>query len=180
MVCSLPGFSVHRICQARVLEWVAISFSRGCSRPRDWTQVSCIAGRGFTLWATVSTQENQTSQVKEFSVFYVREDARVWTHWSHSFDVHLSSLGLGSCVFTTWVPQSLLWGVAAVWWLMDGRCSFLPESPQGSPAHYLWWLQLLRIVTFFVHWYGRKYSISQYYFHFMDKVTEVKQSQKTW
>ena len=138
MVCSLPGFSVHRICQARVLEWVAISFSRGCSRPRDWTQVSCIAGRGFTLWATVGTQENQTSQVKEFSVFYVREDARVWTHWSHSFDVHLSSLGLGSCVFTTWVPQSLLWGVAAVWWLLDGRCSFLPESPQGSPAHYLW------------------------------------------
>ena len=180
MVCSLPGFSVHRICQARVLEWVAISFSRGCSRPRDWTRVSCIAGRGFTLWATVSTQENQTSQAKEFSVFYVWEDARVWTHWSHSFDVHLRSLGPGSCVFTTWVPQGLLWGVAVVWWLLDGRCSFLPESPQGSPAHYLWWLQLLRIVTFFVHWYGRKYSISQYYFHFMDKVTEVKQSQKTW
>ena len=113
-------------------------------------------------------------------LFYVWEDARVWTHWSRSFDVHLSSLGPGSCVFTTWVPQGLLWGVAAVWWLLDGRCSFLPESPQGSPAHYLWWLQLLRIVTFFVHWYGRKYSISQYYFHFMDKVTEVKQSQKTW
>ena len=35
-----------------ILEWVAISFSRGSSPPRDWTQVSCIAGRGFTLWAT--------------------------------------------------------------------------------------------------------------------------------
>ena len=52
MGCSLPGSSVHGIFQARVLEWVAISFSRGSSRPRDWTQVSCIAGRRFTIWAT--------------------------------------------------------------------------------------------------------------------------------
>ena len=44
--CSLPGSSVHGIFQARVLEWVAISFSRGSSRPRDPTHVSCIA-RGF-------------------------------------------------------------------------------------------------------------------------------------
>ena len=48
---SLPGFSVHGIFQARVLEWVAISFSRGSSWPRDQTQISCIAGRCFTLWA---------------------------------------------------------------------------------------------------------------------------------
>ena len=42
MDCNLPGSSVHGIFQARVLEWVAISFSRGSSRPRDWTWVSCI------------------------------------------------------------------------------------------------------------------------------------------
>ena len=42
---SLPGSSVHGISQARVLEWVAIPFSRGSSQPRDRTQVSCIAGR---------------------------------------------------------------------------------------------------------------------------------------
>ena len=50
---SQPGSSVHRIFQARTLEWVAIPFSRGSSRPRDWTLVSCIAGRFFTLWATI-------------------------------------------------------------------------------------------------------------------------------
>ena len=50
--CSPPGSSVHGILQARILEWVAISFSRGSSWPRDRTQVSCIAGRHFTLWAT--------------------------------------------------------------------------------------------------------------------------------
>ena len=50
--CSPPGSSVHGILQARILEWVAISFSRGSSQPRDWIQVSCIAGRRFNLWAT--------------------------------------------------------------------------------------------------------------------------------
>ena len=50
--CSSPGSSVHGIFQVRVLEWVAISFSRRSSWLRDWTQVSCIAGRHFTLWAT--------------------------------------------------------------------------------------------------------------------------------
>ena len=50
--CSLPGFSVHGILQARILEWVAISFSRGSSQPRDRTRVSCTAGRCFILWAT--------------------------------------------------------------------------------------------------------------------------------
>ena len=50
--CSPPGSAVCGILQARMLEWVAISFSKGSSRPRDWTQVSCIAGRCFNLWAT--------------------------------------------------------------------------------------------------------------------------------
>ena len=40
--CSLPGSSVHGILQARVLEWVAVSFSRGLYQPRDQTRVSCI------------------------------------------------------------------------------------------------------------------------------------------
>ena len=52
MDCSLPHSSVRGIFQARVLEWGAISFSRGSSRPRDWTQVSRIVGRRFTIWAT--------------------------------------------------------------------------------------------------------------------------------
>ena len=43
-----PGFSVHGILQARILKWVGISLSRGSSQSRDWTWVSCIAGRFFT------------------------------------------------------------------------------------------------------------------------------------
>ena len=48
MGSSLPGPSVHGISQARILEWVAISISKGSSWPRDWTCISCIAGRFFS------------------------------------------------------------------------------------------------------------------------------------
>ena len=51
MDCGLPGSSVHGILQARILEWGAILFSKGSSRPRDRTWVSCIAGTFFTIWA---------------------------------------------------------------------------------------------------------------------------------
>ena len=60
--CSLLGSSVHGIFQARVLEWVAISFCRGSSQPRDWTHlsnVSCITGRFFTTGATHKAKQNK-------------------------------------------------------------------------------------------------------------------------
>ena len=53
---SLPGSSIHGILQARILEWVAIWFSRGSSQPRDQIQVSRIAQRFFTIWNTSSVQ----------------------------------------------------------------------------------------------------------------------------
>ena len=54
--CSPPGYSVHGILQARILERVAVPVSRGSSQPRDRTWVSCIAGRLFTVWATREAQ----------------------------------------------------------------------------------------------------------------------------
>ena len=53
--CSPPGSPVHGTLWGRILEWVDIPFSRGSSWPRDQTQVSCIAGRFFTIWATRET-----------------------------------------------------------------------------------------------------------------------------
>ena len=50
--CCQPGSSVPGLLQARILEWVAIPFSRGSFQPRDWTWVSCIGGRFFTIWTT--------------------------------------------------------------------------------------------------------------------------------
>ena len=51
-----PGSSIHGIFQARILEWVAISFSRGSPRPRDWTWVSHIVSRHLIIWATREAQ----------------------------------------------------------------------------------------------------------------------------
>ena len=64
---SPPGFSVHGIFQARILEWVAISFSRRSSRPRDWTQVSRIIGRCFTVWATREVRTQKIQQMRHHS-----------------------------------------------------------------------------------------------------------------
>ena len=55
-------YTVHGILQARILEWVAVPFSRGSSQPRDWTQVFLIAGGFFTSWATREAQENWSGQ----------------------------------------------------------------------------------------------------------------------
>ena len=73
------GPTVHRILQARILEWVAIPFSRASSQHKDWTWVSCIAGRFFTIWATREalklSVDYLTSSDKEFSVLW---SWRVW------------------------------------------------------------------------------------------------------
>ena len=60
MDCSSPGFSVHRILQIRILEWVPILFSRGSSQPREQTHVSFNAGRFFTIWARIEAWRKST------------------------------------------------------------------------------------------------------------------------
>ena len=77
-LCSPPGSSVHGNLQARILEWVAISFSRGSSRPRDQTHVSRIAGRCFNLWATREALWTWVN-VKVKSLRRVRLFATPWT-----------------------------------------------------------------------------------------------------
>ena len=54
--CDPVDYTIHGVLQARILEWVAFPFTRGSSQPRDWTQVSCIAGGFFTSWATRGAQ----------------------------------------------------------------------------------------------------------------------------
>ena len=73
---SSPGSSVHGISQARILEWVAISFSRGSSWPRDGTQVFWIAGRFFTVWATREAQNVPSHPSDSFSFLpYIQPDS---------------------------------------------------------------------------------------------------------
>ena len=64
-LCDPMGYTVHGIPQARILEWATIPISRWSSQPRDQTQVSCIADRFFTSWATREPHEN--GKQKQFS-----------------------------------------------------------------------------------------------------------------
>ena len=74
--CSPPGSFVHGILQARILEWIAISFSRGPSWPRDRTQVSHIAGRHFNLGAT------RESVILKIRNLYVLGQKYMWNLWT--------------------------------------------------------------------------------------------------
>ena len=65
---SPPGSSVHGILQARILEWVAISSSRGSSQPRDWTQVSCVSCIGRGILYHHATWEAQMNASVQFSL----------------------------------------------------------------------------------------------------------------
>ena len=79
MDCSPQGSSLHGILQARILDCVAISSSRESSWLRVWTQVSCIADRFFTIWATRETQRWTYMFTKEKS-FCNRLSLRDWRY----------------------------------------------------------------------------------------------------
>ena len=76
---SSPG-SIHGILQARILEMVAIPFSRGSSRPRDWTKVSHIAGRFFIVWAI---REDMNEKLKKETIPIIWNLCNLWT-WSEN------------------------------------------------------------------------------------------------
>ena len=85
MDCSLQGSSLHGILLARVLEWVAISFSRGSSWPRDRTLVSCIPGRHFNLWATREVcyligWKGKNNRVVRACLEVAHVSGRLWPH----------------------------------------------------------------------------------------------------
>ena len=62
MDCSQPGFSVHGILQARILEWVAMPSSRGSSRPKDRTHVSCVSCVGGEFFTTEPLKYSSSNQ----------------------------------------------------------------------------------------------------------------------
>ena len=86
MDCSLPGSSVHGIFQAIVLEWIAISFSRGSSQLRDQTRVSRIVDRHFTIWATREVKEDigmANKHVKRCSTSLIIREMQIKTTTRH-------------------------------------------------------------------------------------------------
>ena len=97
-LCDAMDYTVHGILQARTLEWVAFYFSRGSSQPRDWTQVSRIAGRFFTSWAT---REALRGLMQHPSLLYPRP----LSLWRSTADLYLHS----SVQFSHSVLSNCLW-----------------------------------------------------------------------
>ena len=86
----IPQTSVLGILQATILEWVAISFSRGSSWPRDWSLVSCIAGRFFTLWAI---REAQGKQRHPFPQIKAAQGIHIWVNLVIGWFIYSSNNG---------------------------------------------------------------------------------------
>ena len=94
-LCNSVDCTVCGILQARTLEWVVLLFSRGSSQPRDWTQVSHIAGGFFTSWAT---REASILQLFLFFFFFKAQSCDFFgvPHW-------LLRQSLCSCYFSSWM-----------------------------------------------------------------------------
>ena len=129
MDCSPLGSSVHGILQARILEWVAIPFSRGSFQLRDRTWVSCIAGRFFTIWAT--------REAYKVYRYYKRGSEHHWwletvfLRWAQNPERGLPSPVL-SC-FTS-LSRGLLQGSLPCWFYSDharvrSRSTIMPVFP---------------------------------------------------
>ena len=154
MDCSLPGFFVHGIFQARVLEWVAISFSRGSSWPRNRTQVSCIAGRRFTLWATREAHVTIVYLSKLGNGIAGRRFTLWATREAHVTIVYLSKLG--NKLF--WILQLFHWSPfpfqgsnprSHLVFTFEGSVVSSPwVLPCVSWPWYFWWV----LINYFVCW----------------------------
>ena len=121
---------VHGILQARILEWVAFTFSKASSQPRDRTQVSCIAGRFFTSLATreahncddwmwfikliICKEFTNFSKYRDYYVLFLKK-SEVWNHptslqmcW---FNYILRKISLGVLLLSTLVKINLFWAL---------------------------------------------------------------------
>ena len=139
MDCSSSGSSVSGIPQARILEWVASSFSRGSLRPRDWNRVACIAGGFFTIWA--NRQVHYLDASPQTLLYPYRTSDGSW------LDQVLSSLWVlshaHSSVFIPGKFSDILQDSDQLW----------PINPQGH-------LQVLSGRVIFSTFYGSQFFVS--------------------
>ena len=128
-LCDPTDWTVCGILQARILDWVAVSFSRGSSQPRDRTQVSWIAGGFFTSWAT----RKATSWSKEINLLLARK---------HGVGSKCSSLALlAFCSHDQSVVGDEQKQSCSVWLALFSICVSLAESFKATFS-FLWSLMV--------------------------------------
>ena len=115
------------ILQARILEWVAISFSKRSSWPRDRTQVSCIAGKFFTNWATRESPDKIIGHCETISI-----------HLAKVMSTHLNyKLALIKSIASDWTTKAFAICLYGYWAPCYYSCwtSTTPEGVQGGVRH---------------------------------------------
>ena len=149
MDCSPRGFSVRGILQARILEWVAISFSRGSSWSRDWTQVSCIADRFFTIWATREARLPKEEGFSEETVIPKKQPSRA-PSWLVS---HNTS---GMCLLAAHpLPRRGAWAWCRKWEGLEMSKTYAKSLNRAHQGHLLFHRKPrhLRIHHDFARWF---------------------------
>ena len=139
--CDPMNYTVHGILQARILEWVAFPFSRGSSQPRDWTQVSCLAGRSFTSWVTKGADKHPpwTGKTPQHRIIWpkmstgLRNSAPAVAMWPQTAEnvIHQSPQLLGSELHHGVCTPSALHTGCPEPMTTHGR---VPRVPWRSPA----------------------------------------------
>ena len=131
-LCYPMDYRVHGILQARILEWVAVPFSRGSSQPRDWTQVSCTAGEFFTIWAT---REAPTLSQTASHVLRALPRERASVISCFKFLCLLDSLFPSSVLH----PEASVFCQAHITLSRKQKCHSKIPSIKGITSYSLWW-----------------------------------------
>ena len=142
--CKPSGSSVHRISQARILEWIAISFSRGSSWSRDQIHISCIVGRFFTIWATRKDKQclgsnnwGSDTWIITWRMIKVSPDRREETARSRKRGSEFTGgrAERGDCSLRIWyswrLKSELCWG-----WVEMGQCPWISWLEQNCGCFY--------------------------------------------
>ena len=134
----------------KTIAWETLSngseelFQRGSGGDRIYRNLCWKQNkRKQNVWSSIKRllliTKSQTLKLMIIVLFYIWEDARVWAHWNHSFDMHLSYLGPVSCFSPIWIPLRAHCLGLKCWWLDNGQHSLLIEmagkiylSTQGS------------------------------------------------
>ena len=149
MYCSLPGSSVYGIFQARILEWVAVSFSRGSSRPWDWTWVSCVSALQVdSLPADPSGMPTNSAQGSNF--FTSLQTLAIF--WALKKCSHANRCEKGPISFECFYLYMRNWALLLQWLLLAANIYFMKKYTYiaGMYANtFYWWIAC--VLSCFLH-----------------------------
>ena len=156
-----PGSPVHGILQAKILEWVVISFSKGSCWPGDRTQVTCTAGRFFTVWATREAHDKTRQCIKKQRHYFANKGP-----YSKTYGFSISHVWMWDLDHKKgWMPKNwCFWTVVLEKTLespLDCKRSNQSILKKISPEHSLEGLMLKLKLLQFDHLIWRTYSLEK-------------------